>query len=395
MALDFRQVHEQIKKIGENALVREQQIRSLRDKARALLEENAQKLQALRQKAERAGRLDTTLRCALPVNEPLNASFPLPIEPASVTLLAADGSQINPDRHASIEYCLVNVGAIRMHFGAAIPPETTVVSRLLYDDQLYTPSGQITEASLALTRDLNERTLLASLAEEAEPPVITFMDGQMELWGSRTNEGAEAAEFQKSLEAYKKLLGQMCSRQVTVAGYIDKPAADLVVRLLEIASTPENELQDLRSRRPLRGVRDRDLFVELLQPGERSAVFAIQSRLASFYQDELALHFFYLNVGRPGHPWLSRVEIPAWVADDSKMLDDLQAVLVHQCKVMGSRPYPYLLHRAHEAAVVTLQEQEQVTQMISHELRRRGVSVGEQSYKQSAKGLAGRTRYEA
>jgi hypothetical protein len=59
---------------------------------------------------------------------------------------------------------------------------------------------------------------------------------------------------------------------------------------------------------------------------------------------------------------------------------------------MGSRPYPYLLHRAHETAVVTQEEKAQVTQMIALELRRRGVEVGEQSYKQSAKGLGKRTR---
>jgi hypothetical protein len=106
----------------------------------------------------------------------------------------------------------------------------------------------------------------------------------------------------------------------------------------------------------------------------------------------LGLHFFYLNVGREGHPWLARVEIPAWVAQNPAMLDPLQAVLFHQCQLMGSRPYPYLLHRAHETAVVTMEEKSQVTQMIAQELRRRGVEVGEQSYKQSAKGLARRTR---
>jgi hypothetical protein len=61
--------------------------------------------------------------------------------------------------------------------------------------------------------------------------------------------------------------------------------------------------------------------------------------------------------------------------------------------VMGSRPYPYVLHRAHEAALVKLEEKDQVTQMIVNELQRRGVEVGEMSYKQSAKDLRGRTAY--
>ena len=75
------------------------------------------------------------------------------------------------------------------------------------------------------------------------------------------------------------------------------------------------------------------------------------------------------------------------------MLDFLHATLVQQCRVMGSRPYPYVLHRAHEAAVVKLEEKDQVTQMIVNELHRRGVEVGEMSNKQVAKDLGGRTAY--
>jgi hypothetical protein len=118
----------------------------------------------------------------------------------------------------------------------------------------------------------------------------------------------------------------------------------------------------------------------------------MQSRSAQRYRDELKLHFFYLNVGRPGKPWLSRVEIPQWVAENRENLDSLHAVLYQQCRIMGSRPYPYLIHRAHEAAVVSLEEKDQITQMIVGELSRRGVGVGEISQKQSAKDLARRTR---
>ena len=57
---------------------------------------------------------------------------------------------------------------------------------------------------------------------------------------------------------------------------------------------------------------------------------------------------------------------------DNHRLDSLQAVLVDQCRILGTRPYPYLLHRAHETAVVSLEEKEQVTQMIVLELRNAG-----------------------
>ncbi len=148
------------------------------------------------------------------------------------------------------------------------------------------------------------------------------------------------------------------------AGFVDKPSADLVVRLLEIASLNEEELSEAKDLHPLRGVSDRFLFQSLLEPGERSAVFSIHSRSARHYTDQLALHFFYLNVGRRGKPWLARVELPAWVAKNPQQLQNMHAVLFHQCQILGSRPFPYLIHRAHEAAVVTLEEKDQITQMI-------------------------------
>ena len=85
-----------------------------------------------------------------------------------------------------------------------------------------------------------------------------------------------------------------------------------------------------------------------------------------------------------------RVEIPAWVAHDEGKLDMLQRVLLEQCRLMGTRPYPYILHRAHELAVVKFDERHQVEQMLEVELRRAGGEVDVESNKQSAKNLPGR-----
>jgi hypothetical protein len=391
MSIDFQQVREQVRQWGEGAPARAQQLQQRRAAALKLLADCAHDLDRLRSRVERVvNRDDPALRCALPVSEPLDACGPLPALPTSATLLAADGSQINPDRNAAVEFCLINVGAIAMRSGAAEPPAPAIRSRLLYDDQLYTETGSITDALVALRRDLAERQALLDLAAQAQPPVITFTDGPMELWGAKDEEGA--SEFQQSLQTYLSVLSRLQEMDVTTAGYVDKPGANLVVRLLEVMATPDDRLSNIRKEHPLRGVTDIDLFQEMLQPGDRSAVFALQSKSAEHYRGGLALHFFYLNVGRQGRPWLARVEIPGWVAVDPSRLDALQAVLFHQGKIMGGRPYPYLLHRAHETAIVTFEEKEQLTQMVVLELRRRGVPVGELSYKQAAKELAGRTR---
>lgn len=330
----------------------------------------------------------------MPVVEALTISAALPDVPDEMTVLAADGSQISPDRHAEVNFAVVNVGAIQMRRGSSDAPTTSIISQLLYDEQLYSTTGTISEDRLALKRDREERMILGNLAENAQPPVVAITDGPMELWGGKGGDGEERADFQESLKLYLEALMRLEKLNVIAGGYVDKPAANLVVRTLEVAMTQQAELPNIKKLHPLRGVTDIAVFKQVLEAGERSAVFAIQSQSAKSYQDALKLHFFYLNAGQPGKPYVARVEIPAWVAENSENLDSLHAVLIEQCRVMGVRPYPYLLHRAHETAVVKLPEKEQVTLMITQELRQRGVAVGEQSYKQSAKQSEGRARYE-
>lgn len=392
MALDFQQVQQQVRELGENAAVREQHRTIQRQKAQALLESFATEIPKMRQKVLQTARLyDQNLRCALPVVEGLTTSYPAPPAVPYATLLAADGSQIMPDRHAEVSYFLVNVGAIQLRCGSSAPPQIEVQSKLMYDDQLYTDTGMMGESDFSLARDVAERTLLAELAEGAEQPVLTFTDGPLEIWGVK--DASDGQAFQEKLNAYLKALQKLCDLGAATAGYVDKPGANMVTRLLEIMITPEEELPNIKRTHPLRGITDIDLYRERLNPGDRSAVFAIQSKSAANYRDDLSLHFFYLNVGWEGRPWLARVEAPRWVVEDSVRLDSIHAALLQQCRIMGRRPYPYLLHRAHEAAVVTYQEKEQVTGMIMAELRRRSVTVGEVSYKQSAKNLPGKTRY--
>jgi hypothetical protein len=174
-----------------------------------------------------------------------------------------------------------------------------------------------------------------------------------------------------------------------MAGVVDKPGANLVVRLLEIAELHNEELKEIRKKSSLRGVSDRWLFRDL-PPGARSAVFGLQSSSRTHYKGNLALHFFYLNTSSDQHPNVVRVEMPAWVANDEMKLNMLHATLISQCRIMGAKPYPYILHRAHEIAVVSMQDKQQVEQMFLLELQKAGVEVGQESNKQSAKNLPGR-----
>ena len=401
MALDFQQVQRQVKELGEHAPERARYLKELRQQALDLLRLYAEDFQQLQVKVERAVEHEPNLRCALPTEaavrppEALTGRYPLPELPVQAILIAADGSQIPMDRNAPVEYSLINVGVIEMHMGGPDAPRTQVRSQLLYDAALFAGNHMLNDGQLALMRDQQERTILAELAENTEhsaAPVITFTDGPMELWGVRGS--GESGDFERKLVSeYLKALERLRDAGAVAAGYVDKPQSDLVVRLLEVMITPDAELTEIRQRYPLRGVKDYDLYRELLAPGERSAVFQIRSQSMRDYQGSLLTHFFYLNVGRQRHHWIARVEIPAWVAGQPPQLDILHAILVDQCRMMGTRHFPYLLHRAHETAVVTHEEKEQVTQMIALELRARGLEVGEISQKQAAKDLQGRTGY--
>ncbi len=393
MPIDYQQIFVQIKEIGKNAKERRKKKEEAQASARELLAFYDSQLDALRAKVDSAKQADSNIRCAYPVNENLASSYPAPAPASDVTLIAADGSQINPDRHAAIQFCVVNVGAIQMKLNSGETPEIFTDTELLYGDALLPNGFPMSDGMVALKRDLDERTKLEKLSKGLKGSVVTFTDGPIELWGAK---GEDANSYDEVVRKYLGVLSRLQERGVVTAGYVDKPSADLVIRLLEIASADNEQIQKMKEFHPLRGVSDRWLYGEhknpLLPPGHRSAVFGIQSSSEKKYTGVLSLHFFYLNVGTEGHPWPVRVEIPKWVADDKSKLDLLHSVLVEQCRMMGSKPYPYLLHRAHETAVVKMEEKQQIEQMLSMELRNQGEEMDDGSNKQSAKDLQGRTR---
>ncbi|HET9914644.1 MAG TPA: DNA double-strand break repair nuclease NurA [Anaerolineales bacterium] len=390
MPINFQQVYARIREIAAGAEERNRTLEEKRDLARSLLSTYASELDYLKRKVEDATAIDSNIRCAVPFNEPLTATYPPPPPAMDVTVVAADGSQINPDRHASIQFSIINIGIIIMKLHSGEAPEICVETEMLYGDDLISNGNPISDGMVAMRRDISERMKLDEVSKDIKGQVVNLTDGTIELWGAKGDDPQAYADF---VEKYLRVLTRLHARGVITAGYVEKPSADLVVRLLEIATADQDQLHHLREYQPLRGVSDRWLYGErenpLLPPGHRSAVFALQSGSVKRYKGPLSLHFFYLNVGTLGHPWPVRVEIPQWVAEDKKKLELLHAVLIEQCNMMGSKPYPYLLHRAHETAVVRREEKEQVEQLLSLELRRVRDEVGERSYKDSAKALPG------
>ncbi|HRQ23658.1 MAG TPA: DNA double-strand break repair nuclease NurA [Anaerolineales bacterium] len=346
MPINYQEIYTQIKQVGLGAKERRKRKEEAQEQAQKLLERYSSELDFLRSKVDSAKAADANIRCAVPLDEELASSHPLPdsvsqatLTPGVATLIAADGSQIVPNRHDALQYYVINVGAIAMQIGSGNTPEveTDTELRVLdeFDDTFFS------EGQVALQRDVAERKKLLEMAENYSGTIIALTEGQLELWGSVDNENAR--EFEKSLQDYLNVLEQLHRKNIIAGGYVDKPGANWFVKLLEIASTPADELKNVRKNRLLAGVTDLWLFSQILGEHERSAVFALQAKSAEKYKGALAIHFFYSNVGDKKHPKIARVDVPLWVAENPSMLNTLHAVLVEQSKIMGKAPFPYLL----------------------------------------------------
>lgn len=392
MPVDYLQIQGQIHTYSSRVRLREAELKAHREKALETLRAYAARGMDLAALVARANTFNEHLRCAVPGIERLDGAFPLPPLPEPITILAADGSQVIPNRQRPVEFCVINVGAVTMRYGTGEAPTITVRSTLLDPDEMYTANGLITEGTVALRRDLAERSELVNLAQTASAPVVTLTDGPLELF----REPNPSPEFDRAFNDYLGVLKDLAETGAATAGYVDRPRSDLAVRLLELPLLEtEGELDQAGKKRPLLGLTDAGLFREALQsPGARSAVFTIQSDSAKQFNGDLALHFFYLNVSRSELPELARVEIPAWVAENPDLLDAVHAALVSQCRILANKPFPYVIHRAHEEAVISYEDSNRLEELILLELRRQGLEVGSLSNKQFHKDGASRTTLE-
>jgi hypothetical protein len=381
MPVNYLQIHTQIIEMGQGVRQREADLKQKREHAFELIHAYAGHEDLVNQRIQQTLAVNSSLRCALPGEDPLTALFDPSNTAPDHIILAADGSQINPNFHDPVAFGVINVGAFRM--SSTLLNETPgeqVDSRLLLDNDS-SDTGTMSEEIVALKRDLSERTFLAELSRLEKHPVVALTDGPLELF----RDPKERPEFKALFNEYLQALQKLADYKTAAAGYVDRPRSDLLIRTLELMIMAEGDLPQAGKIRPLKGVTDSDLFLDLLQPGQRTTVFGIQSLSAANFTNDLALHFFYLNVGLQGAPAIARVEIPAWVSEDPSLLLLLHACLIDQCRVLGSRPFPYVLHRAHEVAVVHFREKDEISNMIIHELNQQGQWVGGSSNKQAHK----------
>jgi hypothetical protein len=392
MPVNYQQIKNQTARFYERTAEHYRALHSAAGLLTDALDEQGQRLEELIHIVEAEAHINKSLRCACPVHETPAGVFHLPGKMGSLMLIAADGSQINPSRHRQVDFSLINVATICMQIGVDAAPTYETESTLLDDYDIYPETSPLTEDVIALERDLRERAALYHQSCKYPSPVVTLTDGPLELF----REIGETARFEKKLNEYIEILAACQQARTVTAGYVDKPHSDLVNRMLRLAirkaavldNTRQNELERIR-------VPDASLFSSLLSsPGDRSAIFSIQSPWSKNFKDGLELCFFYLNVSRSEKACLARVELPAWCTETPQLLDNLHFAIFHQCEIMGTRPYPYILHRAHEIAVITFEETTQIENMLAAEMQDHGLETGAKSNKQSAKELPGRGRHQ-
>lgn len=386
MPVNYQQIQAQIVDYAAKAQKWQSDLDAIRQQGINLLNLSAESQEMLAEKIMAAVKSNPNLRCALPTAEKVNVVFPLPVDLLPVTMLAADGSQVIPSRHRQVEFGVINISTVSMRTGSGQAPKITVNTEMLDLDLLHTEAEAASEGYIALLRDVAERGVLVREAAKEAAPVITLTDGGLELF----REPKITEIYTQKLQEYVRVLGDLMDTGAITAAYVDKPGSGLVMQMLGIAS---GQPDAVRGNDRFRGFPDRLLFSEILtHAGDRSAIFKILSPTAAEFTGKLALHFFYLNISKDTRPDIVRVEVPAWVAEDNTKMNLLHASLVEQAWLLAN-PYPYVLHRAHEEAVVTFEDSSRLEDMIILQLLKNGVKIGQKSNKQSHKDQPGRRRY--
>jgi hypothetical protein len=382
---------------------------------RELLSERATDWEGIRAGLHRAEKIADPkyFRAAAPLSEDEPLDTPIPVEPPPhrATIIAADGSQIMPDRHAAFLYYLINVGAIVYHHGDGRAPHIHTSPHLFYpqieDDQTDDEPG-FDKSQVTIARDRREIEMLANLSAAYRGSagcVLAVLDQRLLYWpmvGERgSTEGVVAA--------WTRAMRDIHNTGALLAGYIDRPGKRSVITMLQTLLDEEEVDWRAMGRRPVGNeLTDAGLYATLLGPGERSPVFVDISPANRRFAEEdpnIEVCFFYLNAGasnvileadldpRGEARAIARVDIPRWVAEDAAAVRTVHSLVYDQCRVLPN--YPYALTRADELAVVGRDDQESLNAMIGLAMQREGVT-GEVTAKRDSKeiGRGDRTPYK-
>ena len=290
--------------------------------------------------------------------------------PGNFSVVAADGSHIDVDRHLPVRCFLINTGVAALTYGDS--PDADLYSNgklyasedeLAIRDPLTYRRQAIEGAVLSAKRTVEEIRALVEAVKEvsSERRTVALLDGSLVMFGlvGPLNQEFVLRELvEEGFAAALDELGEMARhRRLALASYISMPGSVEVANALRLVSCGYGPAEaglycsaSALDREPcdgcVGGVRDREIFARLLEPGERSATFVSDHPTVTQYYGDNGVAFFYVNVGEE----IARVEVPSWVAEDEALVGLTHTLVLDQCR--RGHGYPVALMEAHEQAVV-------------------------------------------
>lgn len=332
---------------------------------------------------------------ATPV-EPLNTQIDIQAPSESHSVFATDGSQIAPSHH-EIVYCyLLNIGRIMLHYGQNLHPLLDTLPEVYYKpEDLYASRkwGIRTEEWMGYKRAVAEAQILAQMActwvnppgAHDNIPNLAMMDGSLIYWFLETLPvDARSQILHPILESWEELY----QTKIPLVGYISSSRSIEAINFLRFAAcTYENPncvvfCGDVENKAPCQVVeplRDATLSSLILEPGQRGNLWRSNSRILDLYEEHHQIYFCYVNVGSE----IARLEFPAWVAEDEKLLN--QALSITLAQVNKGFGYPVVLAEAHNLAVVKSGDRHRFFALLEDQMIRAGLNNVGISFKETRK----------
>lgn len=395
MTLELNRLTGQVDVMGQKLAERREDAKKRGKEASDLLAANPLVTDELIRKIEKARETDEWRRGAMPLDDRLDTRRSVTRPVPEAILIAADGSQIFPDRHAVTTYYLVNTGTIVLRRGSGMAPSTESAPEIFFNDEdVFDDEGQVvSNDEVSLLRGRREIEALARLAEQERAalggdlsvPIVALVDGPLLPWLRPDPQNSD--KINEEIDFVIRQLERLRKVQAIPVGYVDRPGSAFVLRILELMRLDYDKItRDALRKGRFRNLTDRVLF-DSLKPNERTGLFMPYSNANDRYAgrsggDRVA--FAYLNLARPARGEdlaVARIEVPGWVAAREDWLDTAQSVIYANCEPTA---YPYVLARAHELALVTYSEKAELDRLLQQVMLRNGM-IPEISVKASNK----------
>lgn len=265
-------------------------------------------------------------------------------------VVAADGSQIYPDKHQGIPCFVLNSGTASFLYGtdsAKVHLESAPQIVTQQDDDSVISEDLVNCRRAELEFEVGLAASKKMMREHPEIPFTFLCDGSLIFWHLESKSPAIKERF---LKRYMGLLDEFYQAQVPLAGYISLPKSKelcaLIKNCLALQKGPVQKDDTLLT------TVDSDLVSLFLKPGAYTTIFTHNSALASEYPDHLVPCFVYMHMKDE----IARVEFPRWVAQDEALLTRILQIIADQAS--KGNGYPVALSEAHEQAVIKNQDRE-------------------------------------